>query len=150
MTSPEWFSKGYNCAQAVCLAHAEKFGVAPDLAQRLAAPLGGGLGGLRRTCGAVTGLGLLAGLRQGGYDPNDLAAKTRFYEFIQRLDAEFAAEFGTSQCAVLLAGAGCEAAPAPAARTAEYYAARPCARCLAFADRLFDRHLSGSAGRSGP
>ena len=150
MTSPEWFAKGYNCAQAAFLAHAEEFGIAPDLAQRLAAPLGAGLGGLRRTCGAVTGLCLLAGLRHGGYDPNDLAAKTRFYEFIQRLDAEFAAEFGTSRCADLLAGAGCEAAPAPAARTAEYYAARPCARCLAFADRLFARHLSGSAGRSGP
>ena len=150
MTSPEWFAQGYNCAQAIVLAHAQDFGLAPDLAQRLAAPLGGGLGGLRRTCGALTGLCLLAGLRRGDYAPDDLAAKTDFYALVQRLDAEFTAEFGTGQCAVLLAGAGCEAAPAPAARTAEYYAARPCARCLAFADRLYARHLSDSAGRSRP
>ena len=112
------------------------------MARRLAAPLGAGFSGLRRTCGALTGLGLLAGLRHGGYDPGDLAAKTRFYEFIQMLAAEFTAEFGTDQCAALLARAGCEVAAAPSARTPEYYARRPCARCLAFADRLYARHLA--------
>ena len=145
MNSPDLFAQGFNCAQAVVLAHAEDFGLAPEIAQRLAAPLGGGLGGLRRTCGALTGLCLLAGLQHGAYDPNDLAAKTRFYELIQQLDAEFSAEFGTSQCAVLLADAGCDAPAAPSARTANYYAARPCARCLAFADQLYARHLAAPA-----
>ncbi len=138
MTSSELFKQGWNCAQAVFLAHAEDFGLAPELARRLAAPLGGGLG----TCGAVTALGLLAGLRRGGYDPNDLAAKTEFYALIQKLDAEFTAEFGTNQCARLLADAGCEASAAPSARSAEYYAVRPCARCIEFADRLYERHLA--------
>ena len=142
MTSRELFEQGWNCAQAVFLSHAAEFGLAPEWARRLAAPLGGGLGGLRRTCGAVTALALLAGLRRGAYDPNDLAAKTEFYALIQRLDAEFAAEFGTSQCAQLLADAGCAAAPAPSARGAEYYADRPCARCIEFADRLYERHLA--------
>ena len=142
MTSRELFAQGWNCAQAVFLSHAAEFGLAPDLARRLAAPLGGGLGGLRRTCGVVTALGLLAGLRRGGYDPNDLAAKTEFYALIQKLDAEFAAEFGTSECARLLADAGCAAPAAPAARSADYYATRPCARCIEFADRLYARHLA--------
>ena len=142
MTSREYFEQGWNCAQAVFLSHAAEFGLAADLARRLAAPLGGGWGGLRRTCGALTALGLLAGLRRGGYDPNDLEAKTAFYALIQKLDAEFTAEFGTSQCAQLLAGAGCEASAAPSARSAEYYAARPCARCIEFADRLYERHLA--------
>ena len=142
MTSRQLFEEGWNCAQAVFLSHAAEFGLAPELARRLAAPLGGGLGGLRRTCGAVTALGLLAGLRRGGYDPNDLEAKTAFYALIQKLDEEFAAEFGTSQCARLLADAGCEASAAPSARSAEYYAARPCARCIEFADRLYERHLA--------
>lgn len=145
MNSPDLFAQGFNCAQAVVLAHAEDFGLAPETAQRIAAPLGGGLGGLRRTCGALTGLCLLTGLRHGAYDPNDLAAKTRFYSRIQQLDAEFAAEFGTSQCAALLADAGCDAPAAPSARTAGYYAARPCARCLAFADQLYARHLAAPA-----
>lgn len=142
MTSRELFEQGWNCAQAVFLSHAAEFGLAPDLARRLAAPLGGGLGGLRRTCGAVTALGLLAGLRHGAYDPNDIEAKTAFYALIQKLDAEFADEFGTSQCARLLAEAGCEASQTPSARGAEYYAARPCARCIEFADRLYARHLA--------
>ena len=42
----------------------------------------------------------------------------------------------------LLANAGCEASAAPSARGAEYYAVRPCARCIEFADRLYDRHLA--------
>lgn len=141
MTSTELFAQGWNCAQAVFLSHAEEFGLAPDLAQRLAAPLGGGFGGLRRTCGALTALALLAGLRQGGYDPNNLEAKTAFYALIQKLDAEFTAEFGTSQCARLLADAGCAAPSAPSARSEEYYAVRPCARCVEFADQLYKRHL---------
>ncbi len=144
MTSRELFEQGWNCAQAVFLSHAAEFGLAPDMARRLAAPLGGGLGGLRRTCGAVTALGLLAGLRRGGYDPNDLEAKTAFYALIQRLDAEFVAEFGTSQCAQLLAEAGCEASQTPSVRNAEYHAVRPCARCIEFADRLYERHLARS------
>ena len=142
MTSEEYFLQGYNCAQSVFLSHAGEFGLAPELAQRLAAPLGGGLGGLRRTCGALTALCLLAGLRCGNYDPNDLDAKTEFYALIQRLDTEFIAEFGTSQCAVLLADAGCEVVSAPSSRTTKYYATRPCARCIRFADELFGRHLA--------
>jgi len=142
MTSNELFEQGWNCAQSVFLSHAGKFGLAPDMARCLAAPLGGGLGGLRRTCGALTALGLLAGLRWGGYDPNDLEAKTAFYALIQKLDAEFTAEFGTSQCAKLLADAGCEVSTMPSARSDEYYAARPCARCIEFVDRLYERHLA--------
>ena len=141
MTSEEFFNQGYNCGQSVFLSHAPEFGIARELAQRLSAPLGAGLGGLRRTCGALTALCLLAGLRYGGYDPNDLEAKTAFYALIQRLDEEFIAEFGTSQCAMLLANAGCSVVSTPSARTAEYYASRPCARCIRFADGLFDRHI---------
>lgn len=142
MTSNELFAQGWNCAQAVFLSHAEEFGLSSEIARRLAAPLGGGFGGLRRTCGALTALGLLAGLRQGGYDPNNLEAKTAFYALIQKLDAEFTAEFGTSQCAKLLADADCEASSAPSARSEAYYAVRPCARCVEFADRLYERHLA--------
>ena len=143
MTSEEYFLQGYNCGQSVFLSHAGEFGLAPELAQRLAAPLGGGLGGLRRTCGALTALCLLAGLRRGNYDPNDLNAKTEFYALIQRLDEEFTAEFGTSQCAVLLADAGCAVVPAPSARTPQYHAVRPCARCIRFADEMWRRHFAG-------
>lgn len=142
MTSNELFLQGYNCAQSVFLSHAEAFGLAPEMAQRLAAPLGAGLGGRRGTCGALTSLCLLAGLRQGAYDPNDLEAKTRFYALIQRLAAEFIAEFGTDQCAAILSAAGCKVSFAPSARDEEYYARRPCARCMEFADRLYERHLA--------
>lgn len=137
--------QGYSCAQAILLTHAPRFGIEPEKARRLAAPLGAGLGGLRRTCGALTAVCLLAGLKYGGYDPNDLEAKTHFYALIQRLDAEFAAEFETSQCAALLKNAGCEVSSVPSARTPEYYAARPCIQFIELAERLIERHLSSSA-----
>ena len=142
MRSHELHAQGWNCAQAVLLAQTEEYGLAPDLARRLAAPFGGGVGGLRRTCGALTALCLLAGLRHGGYAPNDLEAKTPWYALIQRLGAAFTAEFGTSQCAKVLADAVGESSVAPSTRNAEHEAVRPCAHCVRVADRLYARHLA--------
>jgi len=142
MNAADHFRDGYNCAQAVFLTHAPRFDIDPDLAQRLAAPLGGGIGGLRRTCGALTALCLLAGLKHGGYDPNNLEAKTEFYARIQDLEAQFTATVGTSICAELLAQAECDASGTPSARTDEYYATRPCVRCVALADQLAKKLLS--------
>jgi C_GCAxxG_C_C family probable redox protein len=123
MNASERFSDGMNCAQAVFLTHAPSFGIEPDMAMRLAAPQGGGIGGLERTCGALTAVCLLAGLQYGDYDPNDPEAKAQFYERIQRIEAAFAKEFGTSLCAELLADT-------------DDRANRPCDRCVAVADRL--------------
>ena len=61
----EWFKKGYNCSQAVVAAFADVYGIDPNLGLRMAASFGGGMGRMRLTCGAVSGMFILAGLENG-------------------------------------------------------------------------------------
>ena len=49
------FLNGYNCAQSVVLAFADEIDVPEKILLAAAMPLGGGLGRLRETCGAVSG-----------------------------------------------------------------------------------------------
>ena len=58
----EKFKKGYNCCQAVICAYCEEFGVKEEDAFRMAEGFGSGMGGLKDTCGAVTGMFLTISL----------------------------------------------------------------------------------------
>ena len=57
----ENFKKGYNCSQSVVAAFADLYGIDEQLAVRMAASFGGGIGRMRQTCGAACGMFLLAG-----------------------------------------------------------------------------------------
>jgi C_GCAxxG_C_C family probable redox protein len=124
----DWFSKGYNCAQATAAAFAKDFDLEEAFVLRAMAGFGGGMGGLRGTCGAVSAMVFLAGLSDGHYSPDDHAAKKSMYDRVKQMAAEFGARHGSTVCAELLANAQCRISPEPSARTAEYYAKRPCAR----------------------
>lgn len=69
------FREGYNCAQSVVGAFHEEMGLSLSEATRLASSFGGGMGGLRETCGAVTGMFLVAGMLMGYDDPADYDGK---------------------------------------------------------------------------
>ena len=56
------FLEGCSCAQAVLAAFAPEVGLSQEQALRLASSFGGGMGGLRETCGAVSGMLLAVGL----------------------------------------------------------------------------------------
>ena len=58
----ELFVNGCNCSQAVFGAFAEDCGIDFETALRLSSSFGGGMGRLRETCGAVTGMFMVAGL----------------------------------------------------------------------------------------
>lgn len=138
MNSQDYFRQGYNCAQAVLLAHAAEVGLDPETAATLAAPFGAGLGGLRRTCGAFTALAMLLSAKRRAFDIASPADKQAFYRQIQDLESRFAARFGSSLCADLLRSANIPPTSAPAPRTPEYYARRTsCIDCLRLADDLF-------------
>lgn len=128
------FSQGASCAQAVLAACAPSLGLDAATAMRLASGLGAGLGGLRETCGAVTAMAAVLSLRHGPDTPMDAKTKAALYKEIQDAVADFDAEFGTHTCLDLLKAASIEkqAGVAPEARTAEYYAKRPCARFVRF------------------
>ena len=61
----ERFKKGCNCAQAVFVTYADRFGLDEGTAMKLSSPFGGGLAGMRHVCGTVSGMSMLAGLHNG-------------------------------------------------------------------------------------
>jgi C_GCAxxG_C_C family probable redox protein len=136
------FAEGYNCAQATAAAFAEDFGVDEALILRSMAGFGGGMGGLRETCGAVSAMVYVAGLHTGEYAPTDLAAKKALYGLVKTMVRQFSEEHGTTCCRELLKKASCLPKPEPSERNAEYHATRPCARFVATAAELISRTLN--------
>lgn len=135
------FTRGYNCAQSTAAAFAGEFGLSEAEILRNMSGFGGGIGGLRGTCGAVSGMAFIAGLALGEYEPHDNESKTRLYAAVQQAHDEFIAEFGTDSCRELLDRAGCGYSAVPSERTPEYYASRPCARFIGTGAAIIARRL---------
>lgn len=136
------FLQGCNCAQAVFTAYAGEMGLSEDEALRIASGMGGGMGGLRFTCGAVSAMALILGALQGYDDPADTVGKKQLYARIQALHARFADEYQNSNCADLLKAAGIAAKAMPAERTPEYYKTRPCVRYVEKCAELVGEELN--------
>lgn len=67
----EKFKKGYNCCQAVACAYCEELGVKEEDMFRITEGFGSGMGGLKDTCGVVTGMFLIISLYNSAGDMND-------------------------------------------------------------------------------
>lgn len=119
------FREGYNCAQAVFLTFAEELGLDQETALKLSSSFGGGMGGLREVCGAVSGMFMAAGLAKGYTGKKVPEEKAEHYARIQRMAEEFRKENGSIICRELLGLAQGET-PMPQERTTEYYKKRPC------------------------
>ena len=65
------FEVGYNCSQSVLITYSSELGLSEDLALRIAAPFGGGIGHMGEVCGAVSGAMMVLGLRNGFTNPDD-------------------------------------------------------------------------------
>jgi len=132
----ELFHQGFNCSQAVFGACADLFGLDDlDTALKVSASFGGGIGRMRLTCGAASGMFLLEGLKSGSSTPGDAEGKRTNYANVQELAKAFVEENGALDCATLsgLNNNG----PMPEARTEAYYHKRPCADLIAGAVRIF-------------
>ena len=134
------FLEGYNCSQAVFGAIAPELGLDADTAMKIASSLGGGMGRLREVCGAVSGMFMAAGLSNGYATPEKGRVKAEHYALIRELAEEFRARHGSIVCREIL-GAGAEIGGNPEARTAEYYARRPCLRCIRDAAEIYEKKL---------
>ena len=131
----QYFLNGYNCAQAVALAFLQETGLDEKALERTTIALGGGLGRLRETCGAVSGGAVVLGL----VFPE--RSKTEIYVLVQELAKRFRERNGSYNCGELLSGAGVhtDATPNAEPRSAVYYKKRPCADLVAdSADILAD------------
>lgn len=136
------FHQGFNCSQSVFAACADMYGIDDEeLALRLSASFGGGIGRMRQTCGAACGMFLLAGLENGSAIVGDAEGKKNNYALVQDLAAKFKAQNGSLICAELLGIAPKPQKPTPEARTEAYYQKRPCADMVASAVRIFLEHI---------
>ena len=124
----ELFLEGYNCAQAAAAAFAPEMGMEEKAVLRLASGFGGGLGGTRNTCGAVSGMAMAASQILGYDEADDMETKKFLYAAIQRMCARFEEQYETIICRDLLVRNGIEAKAEPSERTPEYYRTRPCVR----------------------
>lgn len=145
------FLDGYNCSQAVTGALADIYAIPGEQSLRMAAAFGGGMGRMRLTCGAVTGMFLMAGYENGQTKPGDNAQKMTNYKLVQQLAEAFRAENGSITCSELLAmraaknkenTVDCSTTPQPAERTEAYYHQRPCLVQIASAVRIYCRILN--------
>lgn len=146
------FKEGYNCTQAVVLAHLDLLGVEKEQAMKLCQSFGGGMGRLRQVCGTVSGMFFVAGALTGSGEPRNMESKKTNYEAVQGLAAEFEKKNGSIICATLLGldrkdgenavGAKYQTGAAPEPRTAEYYKKRPCLELIGDACDILAEYFS--------
>lgn len=138
----ELFMSGYNCAQAVFCAFCDEMEMDIDMAKRLSSSFGGGMGRMREVCGAVSGALMALGYFKGYDVIGDDSLKKEHYARVQAIMKEFAAELGSYVCRDIIKVVGSQP-PMPTPRTAEFYKARPCVKCVMRAARLVDIQVLG-------
>ena len=99
------FREGFSCSQSLLGAYCERYGLSRDLALKLGDAFGGGMGGLGKTCGAVTGALMVIGLAHGRTAADDSESKLATSRRVQELIARFERQHGTTLCRQLI---GCD------------------------------------------
>ena len=138
----ELFMQGYACSQAVGLAFLDDLSIDKQTLTKILLPFGGGVGRLRLTCGAVSGMAFVYGLVCAGSE-NTHENKMKTYEGTREICAKFEAQTGSLICAELLKAneltpqVGGEAER----RTPEYYKKRPCAELVYLAAEILENYL---------
>jgi C_GCAxxG_C_C family probable redox protein len=123
------FLSGYNCAQSVLISFADDLKFSKELALKMSAGFGGGMGKQQETCGAVTGAIMVLGLLKGEQVNNNDELKSESYGAVKEFAREFREAFGTTSCKDLT---GCDLnTPAGAERfKTEGIMENVCAECV--------------------
>ena len=137
----ELFRSGCNCSQAVFAAFSDITGIDEKNAFRMSSSFGGGLGRLREVCGAVSGISLVAGVLWGYDSFEDKSLKTEHYKTVAGMANKFSDVMGSYICRELLGLKDYKYSPVAEDRSSEYYATRPCERCIAAAARILDEEI---------
>lgn len=96
------FFEGYACAQSVLLSYCEDYGLDKETAKKISSTFGGGMGRLRKKCGALTGAFMVLGLEYGNVAPDDMENKLHAYRQVRKLSKRFKEIHGETECANLL------------------------------------------------
>ena len=137
----ELFKSGYNCSQSVIGAVCDDLGLDFDTAMKLSEGFGGGMGRMRLTCGAVSGMVMAVGMVMSR---GNTAGDTRpeVYAKVHELADKFSAENGTIICSQLLGLDNAnEYSPAPEARTEKFYKKRPCVELVKQCVKIIEDEL---------
>ena len=137
----EYFSRGYNCAQAVLLAYKEECGLPEDALAKIALPFGGGISRLRSVCGSVSGMIMAYGLICGESETIDAESKGRHYAETQKIIKKFQERNGSYICGELLQGIQITSGAKPEDRTETYYKKRPCKELVGDAAEILEEYL---------
>ena len=138
-----WFLQGYNCSQSVVAAFAPQLGLTEEMALRLSAGFGAGIGRMREVCGAFCGVVTVLSMVYA--DPTDPKDKSRMYALVQQAAEQYRSRNGGSIiCRELLAKAGAAPAGGTAAedRTADYYKKRPCPELCRIAADIMAEYIA--------
>lgn len=124
----ENFKNGCNCAQAVVSAYCDLFGIPKETGLVIAEAFGGGMGRMRLTCGAVTGMFMLASMKYSSGSKNDMETRKKLYATVQAMAKAFEDRNGSIVCADLLGlHLPKDGGATPTPRTDAFYQKRPCA-----------------------
>jgi C_GCAxxG_C_C family probable redox protein len=96
------FGKGFVCTQALLATYGTQFGIDREIALKVAAAFGGGMGRMGETCGAVTGAFMLIGLKYGNIKAKDKKARRKTYELVKEFVSKFESLHGSIKCKDLL------------------------------------------------
>lgn len=142
------FYEGYNCAQSVVGAFADLYDLDVNTAMRFSDGLGGGMGRMRLTCGAVSAMALIAGLELSSGRPKDLDNRAKVYAKVREMAEAFQKKNGSVICRELLgASMPKDNSSRPEERTSEYYKRRPCPGCIYDCAEIIDRYLIGNINK---
>lgn len=97
----EFHSKGFNCAQSVTLPFCEELGIDPVVISRAAEGFGGGMGGFKLTCGALSGAIMIAGLKLSDGNLETPRSKKSTYTAANEIGAKFEELCGSTLCPVI-------------------------------------------------
>jgi C_GCAxxG_C_C family probable redox protein len=95
------FSQGYNCAQAVLGAFCKELNIDKETALKISSPFGGGMGGQREVCGALSAMLMIIGLKYGYASAKKPEEKKKLYALVKELTDKFKAENGSIICGEL-------------------------------------------------
>ncbi|MBE7011922.1 MAG: C_GCAxxG_C_C family protein [Ruminococcaceae bacterium] len=138
----ELFVEGYNCAQAVVGAFADLTNIDFETLMKLSSSFGGGMGGMREGCGAVSGMAIVLGILEGYSAPDDYEGKKEHYANVKALADKFKEKHETIICRELLAGIKKATDNVPEKRTEEYYKTRPCVRFVITAAEILEEAIA--------
>ena len=140
----ELFTNGYNCSQAVVGAYCDLFGMDFETAMKVSEGFGGGMGRMRLTCGAVTGMFMLVGLKNSKAQAKDLETRTEVYSTVQKMAKEFEEMNGSIVCGDLLGiNKPKDDGAVPTKRDDNFYKKRPCVGCVEDCAMLVEKYLLG-------